>query len=320
MGQEFLDLATALPYPPSFPPYSTTIILVTVFSRLLTVPVTLWASKRAQRYEENVLPALRQIRPVIAEQEIRAMAKEGIRGDKDYLRKVHADRCQVILRTRAKELAKEYKCRPLVTSLASPLSQAPIFIVITTMFNQLARNPASCFDSESFLTLTTLMHPDETMALPVVLGLLTMANVEASTWVLTPAEKQQLAEREAKSREMSQKDGVHRLRFQSIFKSAMRGLAVARIGLGAVAPGAVTIYWVTSAAFGLFQTWLMNWLDARRRRAAHPLPITSSPLKSPPPLSRSGSADALRMLSTERRVSSQGTRVTSSAQKGKLRN
>jgi len=42
MGQEFLDLATALPYPSGFPPYSSTIILVTIFSRLLTVPVTVW--------------------------------------------------------------------------------------------------------------------------------------------------------------------------------------------------------------------------------------------------------------------------------------
>ncbi|KAK7470529.1 hypothetical protein VKT23_001954 [Stygiomarasmius scandens] len=306
MGQEFLDLATALPYPPGFPPYSSTIILVTIFSRLLTVPVTVWASKRAQRYEENVLPALRQLKPVVAEQEIRAMAKEGIRGGKDYLRTVHAKRCQAILEAREKELANEYKCRPLVTSLASPLSQAPIFILITTVLNNLARNPASCFDSESFLTLTTLMHPDETMALPVVLGLLTMANVEASTWVLTPAEKQQLAEREAKSKEISAKDGTRRVRFQSIFKSGMRGLAVARIGLGAIAPGAVTVYWVTSAAFGLFQTWLMNWLDVRRRRAfqaAHPPPSL------PKPSLRSGSADALRLHAAEKRVQPSAKKV-----------
>jgi hypothetical protein len=39
----FLDLAIALPYPESFPPYSTTIILVAVVSRLLfTVPVSIW--------------------------------------------------------------------------------------------------------------------------------------------------------------------------------------------------------------------------------------------------------------------------------------
>jgi inner membrane protein COX18 len=41
----FLDLAVALPWPTSFPPYSSTIILLTVVSRLaLTVPFSVWVS------------------------------------------------------------------------------------------------------------------------------------------------------------------------------------------------------------------------------------------------------------------------------------
>jgi hypothetical protein len=41
----FLDLAIALPWPPSFPPYSSTIILLTVVSRLaLSVPFSVWVS------------------------------------------------------------------------------------------------------------------------------------------------------------------------------------------------------------------------------------------------------------------------------------
>lgn len=42
VGNGFLDLALALPIPPSLPPYSTTIILVTIVSRLALVPFTLW--------------------------------------------------------------------------------------------------------------------------------------------------------------------------------------------------------------------------------------------------------------------------------------
>lgn len=38
----FLDLAIALPLPPSLPPYSTTIILVTVVTRLALLPVSVW--------------------------------------------------------------------------------------------------------------------------------------------------------------------------------------------------------------------------------------------------------------------------------------
>lgn len=38
----FLDLAAALPIPPSLPPYSTTIILTTVFARFALLPVVIW--------------------------------------------------------------------------------------------------------------------------------------------------------------------------------------------------------------------------------------------------------------------------------------
>lgn len=39
----FLDLALALPYPESLPPYASTIILTTVLSRLfVTLPFSIW--------------------------------------------------------------------------------------------------------------------------------------------------------------------------------------------------------------------------------------------------------------------------------------
>ncbi|KDR83653.1 hypothetical protein GALMADRAFT_235971 [Galerina marginata CBS 339.88] len=38
----FLDLALALPIPPSFPTYSTTIIVVTIVSRLVLLPISIW--------------------------------------------------------------------------------------------------------------------------------------------------------------------------------------------------------------------------------------------------------------------------------------
>jgi hypothetical protein len=38
----FLDVAIALPLPPSVPPYSTTIILVTVVTRLALLPIAIW--------------------------------------------------------------------------------------------------------------------------------------------------------------------------------------------------------------------------------------------------------------------------------------
>ena len=38
----FLDVALALPIPPSFPVYTTTIVLVTLLSRLALLPISIW--------------------------------------------------------------------------------------------------------------------------------------------------------------------------------------------------------------------------------------------------------------------------------------
>lgn len=41
-SQEFLDLATVIPFPPSLPPYSGTIILVSLLIRAAYVPLNDW--------------------------------------------------------------------------------------------------------------------------------------------------------------------------------------------------------------------------------------------------------------------------------------
>jgi inner membrane protein COX18 len=50
----FLDLAIALPIPPSWPAYSTTIILCTVLTRLaFTVPFSVWVSSYSLHSVQN---------------------------------------------------------------------------------------------------------------------------------------------------------------------------------------------------------------------------------------------------------------------------
>lgn len=46
VGDGFLDLALALPFPTTFPPYSSTIILVTVLLRAALLPVAVWVRAR----------------------------------------------------------------------------------------------------------------------------------------------------------------------------------------------------------------------------------------------------------------------------------
>ncbi|KAK7060579.1 hypothetical protein VNI00_001345 [Paramarasmius palmivorus] len=277
----FLDLAVALPYPPEIPAYSATIILVTVAARLACLPVALWGSSRARRMEENVLPVLRKEKPIVAQQEFEAMQRERITGDKEYLKKVHSQRCEAIMKARRKELWKIHNCNPLVTMAVPPLSQMPPFVILTVVFARLSMDPFSGFDAESFFTLTTLNHADPTMTMPVILGLLTMANVEANSWVLTASEKRMQKEIQEKKEQAAQEKGVRHIEPQKIVKSIMRALSVGRIGLGAIAPGAVCLYWVTSAAFGLVQTWILNYIDAQRKRRLYGSMLNSPHMQEP---------------------------------------
>ena len=112
----FLDLAIALPWPASFPPYSSTIILVTVVSRLaLTVPFSVWVSlvlicyigrqphrlqakKRQRRIEELVIPRLRETRPLVEKQVIHEMRVKRAGGTKEELNRAFGERVQKIVR------------------------------------------------------------------------------------------------------------------------------------------------------------------------------------------------------------------------------
>lgn len=102
--------------------------------------------------------------------------------------------------------------------LIGPISQLPVFVMGTVVFKQLAMEPTP-FDSESFLTLTTLNHPDPTWTLPICLGVITMANVELSHWATTVSKVGDSSP------------------LQKRIKEALRGLSVLRILIAAWNPG-----------------------------------------------------------------------------------
>ncbi|TFK75819.1 hypothetical protein BDN72DRAFT_891695 [Pluteus cervinus] len=265
LGNGFLDLAIALPLPPSLPPYSTTIILVTLLSRFALLPFTIWGKNRARRIEEVVMPKIEELKPLVTKQVFEAMQKERIKGDKAFLQETHAKRSMEILDKKREELFAEHKCRPLPSIIIPPLSQLPVFVVMTIALGRLSVDPTP-FDSESFLTLSTLAHPDPTMTLPILLGVLTMANVESSNWLMTAAERERMRKAEEANAKRAAESGVTSIRPQSVVKNGLRVLSIGRIIVAAMTPGSITLYWLTSAAFGLLQTWTMDWLDIRRRR------------------------------------------------------
>ncbi|KAF9464462.1 60Kd inner membrane protein-domain-containing protein [Collybia nuda] len=261
----FLDLTMALPIPPSLPPYSTTIIFVTLAARFALLPVSIWGKNRARRIEDLVLPEIEKLKPIVSKRVLEDMKKEGIRGEKKFLQEFHAKRSIELLTARRKELFKVHKCRPLPSIIIPPLSQLPLFVIGTIVFGRLSLDPTP-FDSESFLTLTTLAHPDPTMTLPILLGVITMANVESSNWVMNAAERERSRQIEEKNAKIRAEGGRPNIEPKKLIKSGLRLLSIGRILIAAITPGSIALYWVTSAAFGLLQTWVMDWQDIRRRR------------------------------------------------------
>ncbi|KAF9055410.1 hypothetical protein BDZ89DRAFT_938575 [Hymenopellis radicata] len=258
IADAFLELATALPYPASWPPYSTTIIIGTVLIRIGILPVAIWGNNRMIRYQKYVEPALREMRPQVSHQVLSAMRKEKFQGDKEAWKKAFSERIKPVLKSHQRELCIEHKCQQLPTTILPAVVQLAVFLPSSWFLAHLATDPFSSFDSESFMSLTRLSSEDESLGFPIALGLVTMANVESSTWFMTADEREALRVQEAKRQEK----GEFTLPVGKVIKFALRGVSVVRIIIASQVSGAVVIYWVTSAVFGLFQTW---WMEYRRR-------------------------------------------------------
>lgn len=261
----FLDLATALPLPPSLPPYSTTIIICTVVSRLIwTVPFSIWAKQRQRRAEEEVMPIINSLKPGVSKLVLAEMQKVGVRGTKEQIQVAHGKRVEQLLTTRRKQLFSEYRCSPGLTIAIPIITQVPLFMGFSIVLNRLSQAPTP-FDSESFLTLSTLAHADPTATLPIALGLITLANVESSRWFMTDTQRER-QEKVQKWKEDRVARGETVIEPQKIIKSVLRLISVGRIVVATMVPGGVILYWVTSATFGLVQTWIMDYWELRRKR------------------------------------------------------
>lgn len=135
-----------------------------------------------------------------------------------------------------KELLKKFKCGPRPTIIIPIITQIPVFVAMSMLCARIAAPPTP-LDGESFLTLSTLAHTDPTMVLPVVVGMLTLANVEASSWFLTAEQLAKQKEQERKIVEKAREKGKPPIVVEKVVKGAMRGLSVVRILITSVMPG-----------------------------------------------------------------------------------
>lgn len=129
----------------------------------------------------------------------------------------------------------EHKCGPRMTFLLPAITQLPLFFGSTFVVSRLCQSPTP-LDMESFLTLSNLSHVDSTMTLPIVLGLITLANVESSTWFMTASQRGEKAAANEKLRERAEA-GTMKLEWGTIVKPSLRFISVIRVVWAATMPG-----------------------------------------------------------------------------------
>ena len=65
---------------------------------MIAILNTFQGKRRAWKIEELVIPEVEKLKPVIGKQVFEQMKKEGIRGEKEFLRETHAKRCTELVR------------------------------------------------------------------------------------------------------------------------------------------------------------------------------------------------------------------------------
>jgi inner membrane protein COX18 len=153
---------------------------------------------------------------------------------------------------RRNELFAQHRCRPWLTMLIPPLTQLPVFVGSSMFLSRLSQ-PPTAFDSEAFLTLTSLAHPDPTVALPIALGVITLANVESSRWFISAAARER---EEAEQKRVAEQRAQGRIVLEprKIVQSGLRLLSVGRILISAVVPG-VRALSLSLVFFSLVSDW-----------------------------------------------------------------
>ncbi|KAF8528940.1 60Kd inner membrane protein-domain-containing protein [Hysterangium stoloniferum] len=279
LSNVYLDLSIALPYPLGCPIYSSTIVLIGVVSRLALLPVSLWARQRERRLEENVVPYLKAFRAKLDDRVRQELLKGDSPQSREFYSRAASKKAREYIIQPLDSLFKEHRCTPWITMVVPPITQIPVFVVLSATFLQLANAPGTVLRDEAVLTLQSLAHPDPTVALPVILGLISLATVETSQWFVTQEKVRRLRETRLRN-EAQLSQGKSIIDPRRHIKGIMSGLSVGRIILAATMPGSVVIYWLTSASCGLLANWVVNYSDRLKRAVPKTNSATVSAVKA----------------------------------------
>ena len=136
---------------------------------------------------------------------------------------------------RRKELLAQNNASPLPTIIMPIVTQLPLFVGTSMVLSRASAMP-TVLDSESFFTLTSLAHADSTMTLPILLGVITLANAESARWFVS-AEVLQREQKVEKWTAERRARGEQILEPRKIYQTSLRILSVGRILIAAMVPG-----------------------------------------------------------------------------------
>ncbi|KAN0065617.1 hypothetical protein ACQY0O_000743 [Thecaphora frezii] len=290
------------------------VVLAFAVRTVFTLPMTIWQRRRTLRMTELVVPewtAYKEKAPNV----VRARCRKAGKSYEEFQKELQAD-----LKAKINSLMKQHRCAPLPSLLAPFAVHLPVFLVVSALIRQAALASGTPFADEvlpwwspspemaaqfkasaSILADRglepeliaklhgtqggpTLADRDTSMIGPVSLGLLTMTNVELTSWsrralaklasVGTPAASDK--PKEAVDVVDAEEEEPRRTR---ILTNVFRTLAIAAIPIATQAPGALIIYWLSSGVYTLMQNSVFAFLDRRReaqklllRSAARPAP------------------------------------------------
>ena len=201
-----------------------------------------------------MLPQVQTIGPQISQEVRKKMAKEGVKGTKEELNAIYSKRFNEVVsawclyassgvlpltwfqaNARRKELLSKHGVSPALVMAIPILTQLPVFVFSSLVFSRLTQ-PPSVLDSETFLTLTSLVNPDPTATIPILIGMITFANVESAKWFISAAQKGR-QEKVEKWNAGKRAQGHTVVEPKKIVQNVLRVMSVGRILIAAVVPG-----------------------------------------------------------------------------------
>ncbi|KAH7105410.1 hypothetical protein BKA62DRAFT_766781 [Auriculariales sp. MPI-PUGE-AT-0066] len=276
-ANQIIDLSLAIPWPADWPPYASTIVLLTLLQRTALLPLAIWTKRKVKIGRDVVVPELKRNSVRVVNHIEATPLPNGL--TKDTVMKVRRESYRELMEARRKQLFSHFGVGISRTVILPTLVQLGTFIPMSMLFVFIAVPPTP-LDSECFMHLTNLTRNDPSNILPVAIGILNMANVDSHRWLVrTPLLKEQqqvdqnvIQAQIAKGGPLKRRNFELKLNPSGMMTALARSFSVLRIVFAMQMPGTVLIYWTVSAAYSLAQSFVLEYWSSRSKPIQLPVP------------------------------------------------